>query len=393
MEFSTVRQILSYAADNLALQVLETDQYNKFVQLALDKSGRWHKRDCALKAPLMMWFVFALMLFRSASIVNILKMLIQQFRLGFPDLSLKALTPEAVVHARARLGIEPMRIFFEAHAAELKPMALFRGHRVFGTDGSGFNVPDTPANEAAFGRPKASRGETAYPQMKKVSLVETSARWILEAVFLRCNDSERDGVLKLLDSLLRNDILLMDRGISAVWLFVECRNRGVHILGRIASSWKPQIIKRLGPGDFLVSVKGTIPVELRKNGKASRKMKMRMIEYRIGGNETVRLLTDLREPVEYPAIELARLYHARWECEMSHSYCTHKREYCPFDPSCSLVHILLYLIVKEQPPRIVPLGAGLAFLQAIKFGLVCPDDPAPIRASLLPALHPSALNP
>jgi len=318
MEFSTIRQTLSYAADNLGLQVLETEQYKRFVCLALDQSGRWHQRDCPLKAPLMMWVVFALMLFRSASIANVLKMLIQQFRLGFPNLSLKAITPEAVVHARERLGVEPMRIFFEAHAREFEPITLFHGHRVVGTDGSSFNVPDTQANEVHFGRPKASRGETAYPQMKKVSLVETSTRWILDMVFLRCDGSERDGVLKLLARLLKNDLLLMDRGISAVWLFAECRRRSIHVLGRIASSWKPHIIKRLGPGDFLVLVKGKVPNELRRNKKATVKMKLRMIEYKIGGNETVRLLTSLRDPVEYPAIELATCYHARWECELSY---------------------------------------------------------------------------
>jgi len=318
MEFATIRQTLSYAADHLGLQVLETEQYKDLVRLALDKSSRWHKRDCPLKAPLMMWLTFALMLFRSLSIANVLKMLIQQFRLGFPELSLKAITAEAVIHARARLGVEPMQIFFESLAARLKPMALFHGHRLISADGSSLNVPDTPANEAAFGRPKASRGETAYPQMKKVSLVEASTRWVLALVFSRCDSSERDGVLKLLDRLQKNDLLLMDRGISALYLFAECMRRAVHFLGRIASSWKPKIIKRLGPGDFLVLVKGAIPAELRRGGKASRDVKLRMIVYQIGKSETVRLLTDLREPVAYPAIELAKCYHARWECEIAY---------------------------------------------------------------------------
>jgi hypothetical protein len=259
------------------------------------------------------------MLFRSASIANVLKMLLQQFRLGFPSLSLNAITPEAVIHARARLGVEPLRIFFEAHAAEIKPMAFFHGHRVFGVDGTSLNLPDTPANEAHFGRPKSSRGETAYPQMEMVSLVETSTRQIRDMVFLRCDVSERDGVLKLLDRLIKDDLLLMDRGISAVWLFAECLEGSIHILGRIASSWKPHVIKRLGPaGDFLVSVTGTIPKELRRNKKATVKLTLRMIEYKIGNNETVRLLTDLLDPKEYPAIELAKLYHVRWECELSY---------------------------------------------------------------------------
>ncbi|MBI2263906.1 MAG: IS4 family transposase [Armatimonadetes bacterium] len=240
------------------------------------------------------------------------------YRNSAEDASRAVSSPEAVIHARARLGVEPMRIFFETHAAEVKPIASFHGHRVCAVDGTGFNVPDTAANEAHFGRPKSSRGETAYPQMDAVSLVETSTSQILDMVFTHCDVPERLGVLKLLERLIRNDLLLMDRGISAAWLFAECLRRKIRILGRISSTWKPHVIRRLGSGDFLVTVEGEIPKELRKNKKATVKLTLRMIEYKIGNNGTVRLLTDLLDPNEYPDMELAKLYHARWQIETSY---------------------------------------------------------------------------
>ena len=45
---------------------------------------------------------------------------------------------------------------------------------------------------------------------------------------------------------------------------------------------------------------------------------LRMIEYKIGENERVRILTDLIDPIAYPARELAVLYHSRWEIELSY---------------------------------------------------------------------------
>ena len=42
---------------------------------------------------------------------------------------------------------------------------------------------------------------------------------------------------------------------------------------------------------------------------------VRVIEYRVDDGETVRLLTDLLDPDEYPAAEMAALYHQRWEAE------------------------------------------------------------------------------
>jgi hypothetical protein len=43
---------------------------------------------------------------------------------------------------------------------------------------------------------------------------------------------------------------------------------------------------------------------------------VRVIEYRVGGGEVIRLLTDLTDPAAFPAAELAALYHERWESEM-----------------------------------------------------------------------------
>lgn len=318
MEFATIRKTLSYAAENLSVQILQTDNFNKDVHHALDESGRWHQRECPLKAPFMMWFVLALMLYRSISIANVLKMLLHQFRSKFPCLPLNAINPEAACHARARLGVEPMRIFFEAQADRIQPVKLFHGLQVWSVDGTSFNIPDTPANEARFRRPKASRGETAFPQMGAVCLTETSTRQIGAVVFTPYQSGERESIFSMLNRLGGSDLLLMDRGISGAWLFAECQERSLHFLGRISAGWKPKEKKLLGNGDFIVSVKGRIPKYLRRCGKNKVELELRMIEYRIGENESIRLLTNLLDPVEYPALELARLYHSRWECELAY---------------------------------------------------------------------------
>ena len=42
-----------------------------------------------------------------------------------------------------------------------------------GIDGTVLNVPDTPANDKTFGRPSGgNRGDGAFPQVRKLSLVE-----------------------------------------------------------------------------------------------------------------------------------------------------------------------------------------------------------------------------
>lgn len=317
MSFVSLRQLLAYAADNLGHQIFETDRYREMVRRALSASQRWHQRECALKAPLVVTFVLAMMLYRSTSLANLLKKVLGSYRTEFPSLSLKAITPEAICHARARLGVDPVRLVFEMLGSDVKPAPSFRGLRVWAMDGSAFNTPDTSANKKRFGRPKASRGTTAFPQLRIVPLVDVTTRQIRSVVVQKCNGSERDAAGTLLKNLNRGDLVLWDRGFSAAWLFAAARKRRVHVLGRIASSWKPAVVKRLGPGDSIVIVQGDVPKKHRTGG-ARVAVRMRMIEYQIDGGETIRLLTDLMAPTAYPALELAKLYHARWECELAY---------------------------------------------------------------------------
>ena len=53
------------------------------------------------------------------------------------------------------------------------PGAFYRGLRLMGIDGTVYDVPDSAANAAAFARPSAGpRGDGAFPQVRKLSLVE-----------------------------------------------------------------------------------------------------------------------------------------------------------------------------------------------------------------------------
>jgi hypothetical protein len=140
---------------------------------------------------------------------------------------------------------------------------------VWGVDGVRMNIPDTEENVAYFGRPTASRGTTAFPQIMAVTLVKTDTRQVKDVVVGRWDNAERKACVPLLDHLGANGLLLMDRGLSAVWLCLDCSARGAHFLGRISSSWKPRIIRRQGNGDWLVRVCGLVDFE--KKGKTIRR--------------------------------------------------------------------------------------------------------------------------
>lgn len=323
---TTMHRVLANAADGFGVGLFVRQDLARLVTEALDDTDSWEKRDCPLAAPLVVFFVIAMGLCRALSIKNLLVQLLIWMRTAVPRLSLRAVTPEAMCHARERLGVGPMKSLFEKVASRISAPASFLGFRAWAVDGVHLTMPDTPANDFAFGRPSSSRGTPAFPQMLAVALVETATRLIRDVVLGPNGDPERSGCEQMLAHLGAKDLLMLDRGFAAVWLFARIKDREIHFLSRFSKTWRPEVLKRLGPGDWLVQVSGpdcsAQEATLRKaeggRGVKNIKVTLRMLEYKIGENERVRLLTDLVDPVRYPAHELAVGYHLRWECELSY---------------------------------------------------------------------------
>jgi hypothetical protein len=55
------------------------------------------------------------------------------------------------------------------------PGAFSKGLRLMALDGFVLDLPDTPANERAFGRPPGGRAAGAFPQARVLSLCETGS--------------------------------------------------------------------------------------------------------------------------------------------------------------------------------------------------------------------------
>lgn len=343
---TTMHRVLANSSDKFVPAVFSHLGFREKAAAALDQTGKWEKRKRALGALVRITLVVFLPLYRSLSIQNVLKKVLNLLREIEPGLSLVAVTPEAVCHGRKRLGVEPLALLFDAFAVEVRPAASFLGLRTWGYDGVRFTLPDTPLNVTAYGRPKASRGKAAFPQMLAVALVDTQSHQIRDVAMGRCTDSERELARKFVPHLGAKDLVMKDRGCSSVGQFAAFMSNGTHVLGRIAKSWKPKKIRQLSDGSWLVQIEGYDDTgskkakqdrQRRKKGVVGRRkrkggqrktagtntrrlivLQMRMIEYQVGRSEKCRLLTDLLDPEKFPALELAREYHRRWECELTY---------------------------------------------------------------------------
>jgi hypothetical protein len=162
------------------LSMLEKVITPEVVRQVLARTDRANVRACKLPHEVMMWVVLAMGIFTEVPIRQVFRL---SRRLRPTE---KTPVRSAFCMARQRLGVEPIAEWFREVVRPLAtpqtPGAFFDGMPLYATDGTVLDVPDSPANAAAFGRPSGGdRGEGAFPQLRKLSLVEVGTH--VEVVF------------------------------------------------------------------------------------------------------------------------------------------------------------------------------------------------------------------
>lgn len=290
------------------------------VRQALEDTRCFDSRRCRLSRAVIFWVVLAMGVLTDLPIRQVFKYA-RRLRPG-----------EATPHrsslclARQRLGLAPVRLLFERvvrlRATPQTPGAFYRGWRLMALDGSVYNVPDSPANAAAFGRPSAGpRGDGAFPQVRKLSLVEVGTH--VEVAFvakgIKGPDSGEQRLAPGLFRHLRPDMLLVwDRGFFSYRLWKGVVTKGCQLLARVQSRLVLRPLQNLADGSYLAKI---YPCESERN-RDRQGLVVRVIRYtlhdpqRVGHGEEHVLLTTLVDAQRYPAEELVLLYHERWEIEL-----------------------------------------------------------------------------
>jgi hypothetical protein len=187
------------------------------------------------------------------------------------------------------------------------------------TDGTLLDVPDTAANDAAFGRPTSgNRGDGAFPQVRKLSLVEVGTHVEFALCTASYQTGERTMFSQLLPHLQPGMLLLCDRGFFSYNLWKNVVSQGVHLLARLSKGMVLEAIEKLSDGSYLAKIYANSYD--RKKDRLG--IVVRVIKYRLddpqrsGHQEEHTLLTDLLDEAKYPAWELISGYHWRWEHEL-----------------------------------------------------------------------------
>jgi hypothetical protein len=289
---------------------------------ALEETGSQEVRVRKLSMVAVVLVTIAMNIYTHLSIGEAMRKLARGLRFVWPDPDYVVPKDSAIVYRRYQLGARPLVNLFHRvcrpMATPETPGAFLFGLRLMAIDGTVEDVPDTPANVAVFGRHHGDRGDSAFPQLQGVYLVECGTHAIVDAGFWPCHTSERVGGFRMLRSLAKGMLIMWDRGFHDYEMFVTAQKKGAEVVSRLPSHVKPQLVRTLPDNSWLAYL---YPAEYQRRKRGERLL-VRIVEYTIldpalpGYGEHHRLVTTLLDPDLYPALDLACAYHERWEIEV-----------------------------------------------------------------------------
>jgi hypothetical protein len=310
----------SRITDYVSLGVIAKTFPLERVRSVLAATGKASERERDLPAHVVVYYAIALALYMQSSYREVLRCLLEGLQwLMDPAVAPRVAGNSGISQARTRLGWEPLR---RLHDELVKPIAVaatrgawYRGWRLVSLDGSTMDVADEQGNEEAFGRPGASRGSSAYPQFRFVSLVESGTHVLFGTRMGPYATSENTLAKDVLGALDSGMLCLADRGFFGFEMWQQALATQAQLLWRCKKSMRFACEQRLADGSYLSR---TYPSE-RDRRQQSNSIPVRVIEYRLQGvadaEPIYRLVTSVLDAQQAPADELAALYHERWEIE------------------------------------------------------------------------------
>lgn len=309
-------------SQELKLEVLEQVVPLEMIKAVIASEGRTEQRERKLNMAVTVLFLIVMHFYSDLSMGKAMRKASKGLRYIWPDPDYDVGGASALSYRRYQLGAQPLVTLFhrvcQPMATEDTPGAFLFGLRLMAIDGTVEDVTDTPANVAVFGRHHGDRGDSAFPQVQGVYLVECGTHAVVDAGFWPCRTSERVGGFRLLRSVGPGMLVMWDRGFYDFDMLAKAHAIGAEVLARVPSHVILKPVRTFRDGSFWVNLCPS-DYQRRKNGTH---LLVRVVQYTIkdpalpGYGETHRLVTTLLDAERYPALDLACAYHERWEIEL-----------------------------------------------------------------------------
>jgi hypothetical protein len=322
----TGARLSDYLSASLLARVVPADD----IHAVLNAHGCNSQRTRSFPAVAGVYHCMALSLYPEAAYEEVFAVVAQglAWSAGAPQPARVA--KSSISALRSKIGAQPLADLIERCCKPLAqischPQAFYNGLRVLAMDGSHFELPDEPDNVEQFGYPGSRTGHASYPQAQCAVLVECATHAILAANIGAHRTSEWEVCQPLLKHMNNSMLCLADRGFNGYDHWRQAQGTGAQLLWRCANN-RPLTVKAvLADGSFLSEIhpprlSKAAPNDVSDQGASEpAPITVRVIEYAMPGlpdaQPRYRLLSTLLDAQAAPALELAALYHERWQVE------------------------------------------------------------------------------
>lgn len=198
------------------------------------------------------------------------------------------------------------------HIESSPDILRWNGFRLLALDGTQLRLPDVLEIVDHFGC------HAECPMARVSQLYDPLNRLTVSAVITKNSESEREHAHQLMLDLMPGDLVIMDRGYPAIWLFRLIESLGAHFCVRMPGNWK-EVRKFIESDkkDCIVSIDPTQTAirECTDMGMNTGPFRLRLLKIGLSSGETEVLATSLTDFSLYKYDEFAGLYHLRWGIE------------------------------------------------------------------------------
>jgi hypothetical protein len=293
------------------------------IEELLDTYQKWEQHERKLNMVAIVYWLLGLHLYPHLSQRAVYARQVGGLRAIRDDVAESIPCKSAFSYRRAQLGSELMEELFARvagpQATEHTPGAFWKGMRLLALDGTVESVPDTPDNRESFRySTDDEQSHSPFPQARLVLVIECATHLICDAEISPCRQAEANSLRLLLERWKwEGSLVLWDSGFHSSEAIFALRARGCHVLGRLKSNVLLKPFTHLCDGSYLTYIYQD------QGHQRGERMLVRVISYTFtdpripgAGQQVYRLVTTLLDPFQYPAKELAVLYHERWHVEL-----------------------------------------------------------------------------
>jgi hypothetical protein len=193
----------------------------------------------------------------------------------------------------------------------------WHGFRLLGIDGSTTRLPPTPAIAEHFGAWNVRQGSPS-PMARVSQLFDVLNKITVDAIIYPKRTGERELASQHLLKSMPDDLILLDRGYPAWWLFKLIVSMDANFCARIScTKWKAvRKFFRSGLAEKIIRLAAvpTSVAQCRQMGLDLEPLTLRLIRIEHQG-KILMLITSLTDTGRYPLEIFYDLYHNRWPIE------------------------------------------------------------------------------